>query len=215
MGLDRAKVISAALAIADVEGLEALSFRRLATHFQVTPMALYRYVESKDALLDGIGDLVLEQLELPDPTETRDWRDELRASARSFRALLVAHPAAARIFHGRPLVTPAGMRVANEMLGLFARAGFSSEEGVLRYQQVVRFVLSLIMLETSTDPAVAAADRAEQERVRRLTFETLPRDRYPHLVAAAACLAAPLDADAMFESGLDLIVDGLERALIA
>jgi len=214
-GLDREKVLAAALEIADAEGLDALSFRRLAAHFQVTPMALYRYVESKDALLDGIGDLVLDELRLPGPAADGDWREDLRVAAHSFRALLVSHPAAARIFYSRPLFTPAGLRVADAMLGLLGRAGFSPDEAVLRYKQFVRMVLSLVMLETSSDPDASVTDREELERVRRLTFETLPRDRYPNLVAAAASFATPPDPDGDFESGLELIVAGLERSLLA
>jgi AcrR family transcriptional regulator len=210
-GLSREKVLAAALAIADEEGLDALSFRRLGAHFAVTPMALYRYVASKDALIDGIGDLVLGELELPDGSGGGDWRDELRAAARSFRALLVAHPAAARIFYGRTLFTPAGLRAADAILGLLGRAGFPPEAAVLRYQQVVRFVLSLVMLETTTDDAVSTVDPEEAERLKRLTFESQSPERYPNLVAAAACLAAPFDADAFFESGLELVVAGLER----
>lgn len=212
-GLDRGKVLSAALEIADAEGLDALSFRRLAAHFGVTPMALYRYVENKDALLDGIGDLVLGELQVPDPSGLGDWREDLRAVARSFRALLLEHPAAAPIFYSRPLFTPAALRTVEAMLGLLARAGFSPDEAVLRYQQVVRFLLSLVMLETSADPDVAVTDRDELERVKRLTFETLPRDRYPNLVAAAAYLATSPDPAQSFESGLELIVAGLERSL--
>src|SRR5919206_4716295 len=91
-GLSREKVLAAALAVADTEGLEAVSFRRLASDLGVTPMALYRYVDNKEALLDGIGDLVLSELELPEPP-TGGWRDQLRAAAWSFRAVLIAHPA--------------------------------------------------------------------------------------------------------------------------
>jgi TetR/AcrR family tetracycline transcriptional repressor len=209
-GLSREKVVAAALELVDREGLEALSFRRLAATFGVTPMALYRYVESKEALLEGVGDLVLEEFQAPDP-EQGDWREQLRGAARSFRAALVAHPAAVPIFLGRPLFTPAALRGANAVLGLFRRAGLPSEEAVVVYQQVIRFVLALVTLETGSGPELSAEERRERARVARVAFETLPPGEYPYLVEAAPELAAPYDPERAFESGLDLLVAGLER----
>jgi AcrR family transcriptional regulator len=209
-GLSREKVLAAALEIVDAEGLDALSFRRLAAHFGVTPMALYRYVESKEALLDGIGDLVLEKLELPNAS-AGDWRDQLRALAHSFRSQLLAHPAVGPIFLGRPLFTPAGLRVADALLGLFRGAGFSTEDAVLRYQQAARYLLALVMLETGSGSQLGADERAERARLARITFETLPVDQYPHLVEAASALASPHDPEQAFESGVELLVAGLER----
>jgi AcrR family transcriptional regulator len=209
-GLSREKVLAAALAIADAEGLDALSFRRLAGHFDVTPMALYRYVESKEALLDGLGDLVLRELELPDDSTT-DWREALRAVARSFRRLLIAHPAAVTIFLRRPLFTPAGMRAADAVLGVFRRADFPLEQAVLLYQQFVRFLLALVMLETERGPELTAEEQRERERVMHLTFGTLSSQEYPNLVAAAPHVAAPYQPTHFFESGLDLLIAGLDR----
>jgi hypothetical protein len=177
-------------------------------------MALYRYVESKEALLDGVGDLVLSMLELPN-SQAGDWREQLRATARSYRSLLVAHPAAVPIFLSRPLFTPAGMRTADALLGLFRRAGFSTEQAVLRYQQVARYLLALVMLETGSGPELSAEERRERARLARITFETLPPDQYPHLVEAAPELAFPFDPERAFESGLDLLLAGLEHMLTA
>jgi TetR/AcrR family transcriptional regulator, tetracycline repressor protein len=211
-GLSREKVLEGALEIADAEGLEALSFRRLAAHFEVTPMALYRYVANKEALLDGLGDLVLSRLELPD-SQAGDWREQLRAAAQSLRSQLVAHPATVPIFLSRPLFTPAGMRTADALLGLFRGAGFSTEQAVLRYQQVTRYLLALVMLETGSGHELTAEERRERSRVARITLESLPPEQFPHLVEAAPQLASPYDSEAAFDSGLDLLVAGLEHVL--
>jgi len=209
-GLSREKVLEAALALADAQGLEALSYRRLAGRLGVTPMALYRHVGDRDALLDGIGDLLLDQLSLPESTEV-DWREQFRATARSFRALLTAHPAVMPICLNRPLVTPAGMRAADALLGLFGRAGFSAENAVLAYRQAARILLALITLETESGPELSTDERGERTRVARITFEALSPEQYPHLVDAAPQLLAPFDPQRAFESGLDLLVAGLER----
>ena len=210
VGLTREKVLETALALADADGLQALSYRRLAGRLGVTPMALYRHVGGRDALLDAIGDLVLEQLSLPDPTEV-DWREQFRATARSFRALLIAHPAVVPIFLNRPLFTPAGMRAADALLGLFKRAGFSTENAVLAYRQAVRILLALITLETESGPELSRDQRGERARVARVTLEALSPEQYPHLVDAASQLVAPYDPKHAFESGLGVLVAGLDR----
>ena len=209
-GLTREKVLSAALEIADSEGLEALSFRRLAAHFGVTPMALYRYVESKDALFDSLGDLVLGELELPE-SEGGDWRQQLRAVAHSFRERLIAHPSVIAIFLSRPMFTPAATRTAEAMLGLLRSAGFPPERAVLLYQQIVRYLLALALLETGGGPRLSADERRQQARMALITLETLPPEQYPNLVAAAPYLAAPHDPAAGFDQSLDLLIEGLER----
>jgi TetR/AcrR family tetracycline transcriptional repressor len=173
-------------------------------------MALYRYVANKEALLEGLGDLVLGQIELPQ-AQKADWRRELRAAARSFRAHLIAHPAALPIFLTRPLFTPAATRTAEAMLGLLRGAGFPPEQAVLLYQQLVRFLLALVMLETGSGPGLSDDERREKERVARITLETLPPDEYPHLVEAAPHLAGRYDPERAFEAGLDLLVAGIER----
>jgi AcrR family transcriptional regulator len=209
-GLSREKVLAAALQIADAEGLDALSFRRLASDLDVTPMALYRYVDDKEALLDGIGDLVLSQLELPE-APTGDWREQLRDAARSYRAVLAAHPALLPIFLSRPLMTPARMRAANAVLGIFRRAGFSTEQAVPLYQHFSRVMLAHVMLETEAGADLTSKKRQEQARLARITFETLPAEEFPYLVEAAAQFGAPHDPERAFATGLNLLIAGLEH----
>jgi AcrR family transcriptional regulator len=210
-GLTRNKVLAAALAIADAEGLDAVSFRRLAGDLGVTPMALYRYVDDKEALLDGIADLVLSQLELPEPT-AGDWREQLRAAAWSFRAVLVAHPAVVPIFLRRPLLTPAGLRSANALVGFFRHAGFPPEQVAPLYRDFMRDLLAHVMLESEGGRGVVSAEeRRDQARLARITFETLPVETFPYLVEAAPYFAAPHDPELAFETGLDLFISGLEQ----
>ncbi len=209
-GLTRETVLRAALQIADAEGIDALSFRRLAAHFDVTPMALYRYVASKEALLDGLGDLVLAELELPE-TAKGDWRGQLVAVARSFRACLLAHPAAVAIFLTRPLVTPAATRAADALLGLLRRGGFAPEQAALLYQLLARFLFALVSLEVASGAGGSEDERRRRMRVARIALESLPVDEYPYLVEAAPYLTAQREPDAAFEAGLELLVAGLER----
>lgn len=206
-GLTRATVLAAALEIADAEGLGALSFRRLAAHFDVTPMALYRYVANKEALLDGLGDIVLSELELP---EQGDWDVQLRSVARSFRACLTSHPAAIPIFLSRPLFTPAATRTADAMLGILSRAGFAPEQAVLLYPHFARFLIALVMVENEGRADSPEDQSADKMRVAREAFETLSPDEYPHLVEAVPLLVRPNEPDTAFESGLALLIAGLD-----
>jgi AcrR family transcriptional regulator len=205
-------VLTTALEIADAEGLDAVSFRRISAQLRVTPMALYRYVESKEALLDGLADRVLAQLDLP-PSRTGDWRPQLRTAAHSFRRLLIRHPSVVPIFFSRALFTPAAIRTADSLLGLLRRAGFKPAEAVLRYQQVVRFLLALVMLELESSSSASESERREKERIVRITLETLPRDKFPNLVEAAPYLGGSVDAEEAFDAGLDLLIAGLQRGL--
>jgi AcrR family transcriptional regulator len=210
-GLSRDAVIRTALEIADAEGLGALSFRRVASVLEVTPMALYRYVESKEALLDGLGDRVLAEVALPELAG--DWRDGLRSVARSTRSSLLAHPAAVPILLSRPLVTPAGMRLADALLGLYRQAGFSVEQAALVYPQVARYVLALVTFEVQAGSAPQR--RQEAAGGARLLVTAASPDDYPNLAEAAPHLAGAYDRERAFELGLDLVVAGLERLLAA
>jgi AcrR family transcriptional regulator len=210
-GLTREKVFATALAIADDEGLDAVSFRRLAGRLGVTPMAIYHYVFDKDELLDGLGDLVLQEVALP--AAGLDWQRELRAAAHSLRRALLAHPAVLPVFVTRPLYTPAALKTADTMIGLLQSAGFSVERATLLYRQLARSLFALIALDATTI-AMDAASLVEEE-LARLRLEALPREEYPHLVDAAPHLAKTPDSALAFATGLDLLVAGTEGLLRA
>src|SRR5918911_507596 len=94
--LTRPRILRAALKLIDGEGLDALSMRKLGAALGVEAMALYRHVPSKGALLDGVVELLLEQLELP-PAGCESWSDAWLAVARSYRRLAHSHPGAFRL----------------------------------------------------------------------------------------------------------------------
>ncbi|MFJ4469771.1 TetR/AcrR family transcriptional regulator [Streptomyces sp. NPDC089424] len=91
-GLDRRRITEATVRLLDAEGLAKFSMRRLATELNVTAMSVYWYVDTKDDLLELALDTAFGELRLPDPDAAEDWRDQLRALATEYRALLVRHP---------------------------------------------------------------------------------------------------------------------------
>jgi TetR/AcrR family tetracycline transcriptional repressor len=210
--LTRHALIEAALRIADSEGLEAVSLRRVARDFGVTPMALYRYVDSKEGLLAGISEHVLGEFELPSE-ETGDWREELRALARSFRRLLVAHPAVAALFslHPPEIITPNGWRIVEIVLRTLREAGFPPREAALLEDECERFVLALVMLETGGRPRESKLG-AHVEEVRAQLAKISPEE-FPNVAEAIPFITKHPDPDWAFELALDLIIGGLERLL--
>ena len=214
--LTRELVVETALAIADASGLEAVSFRRIATELGVTPMALYRYVSSKDELFGAIVDRAFDEFELPrDGTE--DWRDQLRELARAFRRVLLAHPAAAALYFVKADTQSfSGLRIVEVVLGVLAAAGFSNDEAALIEGDLERTVLGLVLFETRRASLWASADEQEARmREMRARLLTLPPQEFPRVVAAADVLCGSTDPDAAFEFAVELLIGGLETLLAA
>lgn len=146
MALSRGQVVTAALGIADRDGPEALGIRRVARELGVTPMALYRYVDGKKALLDLLRESLWDQLDL-EQNRAATWRNELRGIARAFRRLVQEHPAAPALLAGGTGESEAERRICDLMLGSFRAAGFGPETAETLYLQFSHFVLALVRLD--------------------------------------------------------------------
>jgi TetR/AcrR family transcriptional regulator, tetracycline repressor protein len=132
-------VVDAALQMADADGLDAVSLRRLASTFGVTPMALYRHVGDKDHLLDLMAGRLLDELDVG--TERKStWQEELRLLGNSFLALVAAHPAAPFLL-SRPFESPGSRRVSVALLGILDRAGFDPRHAVHLLQALTGMLL--------------------------------------------------------------------------
>lgn len=211
--LTRRAVVETALAKADAEGLEAVSFRRLAADLGVTPMALYHYVESKEELIAAIADRVFEEFELPDEDDP-DWRRQLRELARSYRKLLLAHPGLVPGFLvDASQISPNAARVIEVVLRTLRRAGFSAKEAALLENELARSVIALVMLETGGARWQNDQEREVHVRELRARLLTLPPDDFPNLVEAAPYICEFSDPDWAFEFALDLLNGGLEALL--
>ncbi len=119
-------IFDAALEIARTRGLAAVSMRAVAERVGVTPMALYRHVEDKDALLDGLVGRLLAEVRLPEPG--RPWREALGVVARELHALARRHPSVAPLLLTRVYVVPDAVRVVDAMYALLADAGVPQHE---------------------------------------------------------------------------------------
>jgi AcrR family transcriptional regulator len=162
--ITRDVVLAAALELIDRDGADGLSMRRLARVLGRDPMILYRHAPNKAALLDGVAETVLAQLKV-DPADP-DWAGQLRAVARGYRALALAHPKVVPLLVTRPLATPLGLRPPGtlrpleDILALLTRAGFSGTDALHIYRALFR-------IPARPRPGRAAGTHREPGRDRR------------------------------------------------
>jgi len=204
--LNSARVLRAAVALADGAGLEAFSMRGLAQDLGVVPMALYKHVANREELLDGMVDIVFGEIELP--SEGLDWRSAMRHRAISTREALQRHSWAIGMMESRH-PGPANLRNHNAVMGCLREAGFSFKLAIHAYSVQDAYIYGFAMqerdlgFETQHSAGEAAQRRAE-------TIDAL--ESYPYLVEIAAKLPeSGYDSAAEFAWGLDLILDGLDR----
>ncbi|MDR7279560.1 TetR/AcrR family transcriptional regulator [Catenuloplanes atrovinosus] len=206
--LDPEKIVVSALAIADAEGLAAVTIRRLAQEHGVTPMALYRHFRDKDELLHALGDHVLRTVALPAPSG-EPWHVQLRAIFAALLDALAAHPVVAPLIVPRILASAGGLALAERALDLLAEAGFDTDRAATVGTQALCTVITLIPY----DPAVRTIqdDELREERIRakRAALATLSPRRYPRVTAAADPLTGCVVKENFLELGLDLVIAGL------
>jgi AcrR family transcriptional regulator len=204
--LSRARVLQAAVALADEAGLEAFSMRGLAQELDVVPMALYKHVANKEELLDGMVDIVFSEIELP--SEGLEWRSAMRRRALSTREALRSHSWAIGMMESRH-PGPANLRNHNAVMGCLRQAGFSFEMAIHAYSVQDAYIYGFSLQER--DLGFQTSDSAGEAAQRRA--ETVGAlENYPYLVEIATKLpGSGYDNATEFTWGLDLILDALER----
>jgi AcrR family transcriptional regulator len=203
--LSRARLLAAAVALADDGGLEAFSMRGLAQELGVVPMALYKHVANKDALLDGMVDIVFGEIELP--STDVEWRSAMRRRAVSTREALNRHKWAIGMMESRQ-PGPANLRNHNAVMGCLREARFSFEVAVHAYSVQDAYIYGFALQERDLgfETPQSAGDAAHR---RADTLGGL--DDYPYLAEIVAKLpGSGYDTAVEFAWGLDLILNGLE-----
>lgn len=219
--LSTERVLETGVALAQREGLEALTMRRLADELGAGAMTLYHYVPNKEALLDGMIDIVFGEIELP-ATDV-DWKTALRRRALSTREALNRHRWAVGLMESRTTPGPASLRLHNAVLGVLREAGFSIELTIQAYSVQDAYIYGFALQEKSIpfeDAEGAAAVAEAQYR----EYDELEAERqlgglaesFPYLAEVVVGHVAKVGYDfaSSFEYGLDLILDALEKRLI-
>ena len=204
--LSRQRVLREALRLADTEGVEAVTMRRLARALGAGAMSLYHYVTSKDELLDGMVDLVVDEIELP-PLDVA-WREALWRRSISVRSVLLRHAWAIPLMESRSTPGPANLRHREAVTACLRRAGFSIEMTTHATWLLDSYVYGFVLQEANLPFASAGelADRADD------FLAQLPADTYPSSrETASALLASGYVPAREFPFGLDVILDALER----
>jgi AcrR family transcriptional regulator len=206
--LTRERVLAAAIVHADAGGLEALTMRKLADELGVAPMALYRHVANKDDLIDGMVDIVFGQIDLP--ANGADWRTAMRDRATSVYGALLRHRWAIGLMESRVNPGPANLRHHDAVIGSLRSAGFDMERVATAYSVLDSYIYgyALTKMNLPFDDTSDIADLAQE------MLEPFPVGEYPNLMAFLTehAMKPGYDYGNEFERGLDIVLDGLERA---
>jgi len=204
--LTRDRVVDRALAVADAEGIEAVTIRRLATELGVTPMALYWHFKTKDDLLAGAADRLLDDVVVPEPAD--DWAADLRAVLVALVTAMRPHPQVAGLVATRMLQHPTGLALTERALSRLAAAGFAPEPASALAVQALRSAISMVTGDQVDDSGMPAEERAQHLRHKQAVIASLSPEQYPALVAHAAAMTY-CDVETYFEVGIDLFVAGV------
>jgi TetR/AcrR family transcriptional regulator, tetracycline repressor protein len=210
--LTRERVVDAAIAIMDAEGLEAVTMRRLGRELGVEAMSLYNHVADKDDLLDGVCARIMGTFRIPE-RDDRPWDVRAREGAREWRRVLKSHPNVMQLFaeRSKPMTDLDALRPMEYALSLIMETGADEEQAVRVFNVMGGYIMGFVMMEVGRMFTAGAldADAPSPEEVAR----RIPPGMLPCLTAALPHLANH-DPDEQFDFGLDLMLAGL-RARIA
>ncbi len=207
MPLTRERVLRTAVDLADAHGLESLSMRTLGRALGVEAMSLYNHVANKDDLLDGVADIVVGEIEVPE--NGFDWKAAMRRRAISARAMLARHPWAGGLMESRTTPSPTRLRYPEAVVGSLRAAGFSVEMAVHAFftldSYIYGFAVQAQNLPSGTPEEIAGMAEG--------ILGGLPAQEYPYLreVIEDYVMKTGYHYEDEFAFGLELILDGLER----
>jgi len=207
--LTRERVLAAAIELADRDGIEAVSMRRLAADLGVEAMSLYTHVRNKEGLLDGMVDALIGEIPIPVQDAADDqWKTTLRRLVFTARGVMLRHPWAPRVIETRKTSGPAVPRYVNAVLGVLRRGGFTVAQTHhalhIMGSRLLGFSQDLFDDSEEPDPQTMAVIAGEMAR-------TLPYAAEMALAVTHDGHLGRCDDEAEFAFTLDFILDGLER----
>lgn len=209
--LSRQLVLDSALDLVDEHGLAELTMRRLGTALDVEGMSLYKHVAHKDALLDGIVELLWGEVPA-DPAPDTDWRDALRAFGAGLREVFVRHPNAAPLMATRNFINPQMLRLYDAYSKVLERSGFNRGWALGSVGVVAGHALGYALMERSCLGSEPDTERpvGNLQRIRQLT-QSLPADTPDSLLELAVELTMGFDdSETCFRLSMDALLRGLE-----
>jgi len=203
--LSKRAVTDRALKLADAEGLDALTIRKLAQDLGVTPMALYWHFRSKEELLEGVAERVWGEIDVNvDPAAP--WPDQLAGILRSLVSVLRAHPSAPRLVQEHEKRNEAALRATEITLEILRGAGFDPRYASQIARSALWTGITLVMSEPGYHPELSHEEHAERLRRAQIELAMLPAARYP------APMTACDDPEFHYRLGIELFIDGVRAA---
>jgi TetR/AcrR family tetracycline transcriptional repressor len=206
--LSRSTIVERALAIADTEGMGAVTIRRVAQEFGVTPMALYWHVSNKDELLAAMGEEFFADLDVP---VQHHWLEDLRAILEALVASLRRHPASAPLAAQRVMTCEAGLTLAERTFALLLAAGFNQTQASDIGRTALQTAVMLVTSEAGSELDVPAEQREAHMLAKRAELAKLPADRFPSVRACLDSITNCEDEQAYYDFGIDLFISGVEQ----
>jgi len=187
--LSREAILSAALALLDREGADALTMRGVAGQLGVEAMSLYRHVADRAALLEGLADRLAAEIEPRDPSG--DWADALRGFAGDLRAIARRHPAAFGLVGAQTLTAPSMLGPIEDVLAGLRRGGFTPARAIFAYRLVATYARGYALAE-----------------ITGFAIDVRPEEPFPVIRSLSRRIASE-PSEANFRAGLETILGGL------
>jgi AcrR family transcriptional regulator len=197
--LSRERILAAAAEVAEHEGVDALSMRRLAQELDVWPMSVYRYFQDKDALLDAMAAAAAGRLVRP--SRARAWPDQMTELLDSARRS-IARPSGIGDRLPRAFFAPEALRVSEAGMSILVDAGFPPAEAAAAWRALWSYTFGFATFRVAPTPE-------QRARGVRAAIAAVPEDDYPVLASAREGFAAAFADDDAFAVGLELMLDGL------
>ena len=208
--LSRARALSAAVALADAEGLESLTMRKLAQELGVEAMSLYHHVKNKTDILDGMVEMVFAEIELP--SYSTDWKSAMLHRGNSLRTVLTRHQWAISIMESRTSPGPATLRHLDAMIGCCRNAGFSIVMAAHAISLIDSYIYGFVLQEVN----LPFDNTDDLEQVVEEILPNLSMDEYPHLLELTTehVLQPGYDYGNEFDFGLNAVLDSLQSVAL-
>ena len=209
--LSKQAVTDRALKLADADGLDTLTIRKLAQDLGVTPMALYWHFRSKEELLEGVAERVWGEIDV-NVERSAPWPDQLAGLLRSLVSVLRAHRSAPRLVLEHEKRNEAALRATETTLEVLRGAGFDPRYASVIARNTLWTGITLVMSEPGYHPELSGDDRAETIRRNQIELAMLPAGKYPRVVECAGPMTACDDPEFHYSFGIELFIAGGKAA---
>ena len=207
--LTRPRVVAAALAIVDRDGLTGLTMRALGRELEVDPMAVYHWFPNKQAILQGVVEAILSEIAVPADWQPASWQEAELTIAREYRAALMRHPNALPVASTQPVMTTAGIEMVELALRALVAGGLTPGAALEAVDTAASFVIGDCMVHVGVTPGTEPLASEEIARA----YSGIDPGRFPLMIAAMTEAWALMgDNEAQFETAIDALIGGLDAS---